>query len=373
MSRRVAPNQATGIVLVGTHPWTNSAFERLLPRTLLPIAHRPLISYALSWLRDGGIRAVAVCGNRETRALEPQLLRHVPQGMTLSYHEDAMPRGAAGSLRDAAAASDADTFVVADGTAIPTTELEDLLMAHQASGAAVTVVVHSEPGRHGNPSVQAPSGMYVFNRRALDLVPARGFYDIKEHLIPQLYRSGERVIAYPAGSVSPRVLDASSYLAVNEWMVERLAMTGGEPEGYVRAGSSLLHTSAVIAEDAVFVGPVIVGSGARVMSGAVVVGPTSIGCDARVGSGALVSRSAIWRRCVLGEQAVADRCILADDTVVEPGTQAFRAVRVASVRREPRMIRHATLEARETGSLEMFRRLGRVLTGAAWSRSASAQ
>ena len=62
-----------------------------------------------------------------------------------------MPRGAAGSLRDAAAASDADTFVVADGTAIPTAELRDLLMAHHASGAAVTVVVHSEPGRNGNP------------------------------------------------------------------------------------------------------------------------------------------------------------------------------------------------------------------------------
>ena len=71
------------------------------------------------------------------------------------------------------------------------------------------------------PGVQVPSGMYVFNREALDVVPGRGFYDIKEHLIPQLYRSGERVIAYPSEGASPRVLDASSYLAVNEWMVEQ--------------------------------------------------------------------------------------------------------------------------------------------------------
>ena len=96
--------------------------------------------------------------------------------------------------------------------------------------------------------------MYVFNRQALDLVPGRGFYDIKEHLIPELYRSGERVIAYAAGGVSPRVLDASSYLAVNEWMVERLVTTGALPEGYVRSGSCLFHSDAVIANDAVFVG-----------------------------------------------------------------------------------------------------------------------
>jgi mannose-1-phosphate guanylyltransferase len=373
MSGCTTPNQAAGIVLVGTHPWTNSAFERLLPRTLLPVAHRPLISYALSWLCEGGIRTVAVCANRETQALESQLLRHVPPGMTLSYHEDPMPRGAAGSLRDAAAASDADIFVVADGTAIPTAKLADLLLAHRASGAAVTVVVHSEPCRNGNPREQVPSGMYVFNRQALDVVPDSGFYDIKEHLLPQLHRAGERVIAYPAEDVSPRVLDASSYLAVNEWMVERLLTTGAQPEGYVRTGDCLFHRDAVIADDAVFVGSAIVGSGAQIMSGAVIVGPSSIGCDATVGHGALVSRSAIWRRCVLGEQAVADRCIVADDTVLDAHTQAFRAVRVTSVRRERRIIRDETLEARETGSLEMFRRLGRILTGATWSRSASVQ
>jgi NDP-sugar pyrophosphorylase family protein len=371
MCDRPIPGQAAGIVLVGTHPWTSSAFERLLPRTLLPVAHRPLISYALSWLRDGGIQAVGVCANRETRALESQLPRHVPPGMTLSYHRDRMPRGAAGSLRDAVAASEADTFVVADGTAIPTAEIRDLLMAHHASGAAVTVVVHSEPGRNGNPCVQVPSGMYVFNRQALDLVPDRGFYDIKEHLIPRLYRSGERVIAYPAGSVSPRVLDASSYLAVNEWMVEHLATTGAPPEGYVRSGSCLFHSNAVIDDDTMFVGPVLVGSGARVMSGAVIVGPTSIGCDATVGRGVLVSRSAIWRRCVLGDQSVADRCILADDAVVDPHTQAFRAVRVGISCREPQTIGEALPEARETRSLELIRRMGRMLADATWSRSPS--
>ena len=62
--------QTAGIVLAGTHPWTNSAFDKLPPRALLPIAHRPLISYALSWLEDGGIHQVAVCANRETQTLQ---------------------------------------------------------------------------------------------------------------------------------------------------------------------------------------------------------------------------------------------------------------------------------------------------------------
>src|SRR5215831_1870342 len=105
-----------GIVLAGTHPWTRSAFDRLPPRPLLPIAHRPLLSYSLSWLRDGGISFAVVSANRETRVLESRLHHHVPDGLMVAYRRDEMPRGAAGALKDAIEGTDAQTFVVADGT-----------------------------------------------------------------------------------------------------------------------------------------------------------------------------------------------------------------------------------------------------------------
>ena len=373
MSARNLFNRTTGIVLVGTHPWTRSAFDKLAPRPLLPVAHRPLVSYALFWLRDGGVLDVAVCANRETQVLESRLHRDVPVGMTVSYHEDPMPRGAAGAIRDAAAASDADTFVIADGTAIPTADLPDLLRAHRAAGAAVTVVVHEECSRNGAASLQVPTGVYVFNREALDAVPATGFYDIKENLIPQLHRSGVRVSAYAVQTASPRVLDASSYLAVNEWMVEHLVTSGAQIEGYQKQGTCLRHRDAIIAEDAVFVGPVLVGPGARVMSGAVIVGPTSIGREAVVGPGVLVSRSAVWRRSLVQENAVADRCIVGDDAVVTAGAQAFRQIKMATPRREPRMVRRAAPALQEAPSLELLRRMSRTLLGASWSRSQTAQ
>jgi mannose-1-phosphate guanylyltransferase len=337
----------------------------------LPVAHRPLISYALAWLHEGAINDVAVCANRETRALRLQLLGHVPEGMRLSYHEDPMPRGAAGSLRDARLASDADTFVVAEGTAIPNVNLVDLLKTHHSSGALVTIVAHTEPGRHGNPAAQVPCGIYVFNRRALDVVPDAGFYDIKENLIPQLYRSGERVTVYTTASAAPRVRDASSYLAVNGWMVEHLVTQGERPEGYLTSGNCLYHSEAMIADDAVFVGPVLVGPGARVMPGAVIVGPSSIGREATIERGALVSRSAIWRRSLVGERAVADRCIVGDDAVVAARSEAIRAVMVAERGRESGMAGKAPFD--EAPSFELLRKVGRMLSGATWSRSPAAQ
>jgi mannose-1-phosphate guanylyltransferase len=337
------------------------------------VAHRPLISYSLLWLRDAGIRNVIVCANRETQAIEARLLSHAPGTMSVSYQEDAMPRGAAGAVRDAAAASDADTFVVAEGTAIPNVDLRELLDAHRASGAVATVVGYSASGRDGGAGVQVASGIYVFNREALNAVPLRGFHDIKENLLPQLYRSGKRVLAYAARSSNPRVMGASSYLAANEWMVDQLVARGEPLEGYRRSGESLIHRDAVVAEDAILVGPVLVAPGARVLAHAVIVGPTSIGCDATVGHSAFVSRSAVWRRSVIGEHAVADRCILGDDSLVAARSQVFRTVMATGSRPSRKPLNEAALTVKESDSLELFRRMGRVLGGGTWSRSPAAQ
>lgn len=360
----------SSIILTGTYPWANSTFDMLLPRPLMPVAHRPLISYALSWLRQGGLDRVAVCANRETRALQTRLLHHVPDGMTLSYFEDPMPRGAAGCASDAAAADEASTFVVADGSAIPTVDLKELVLNHRASGAAATVVVHAESRGSGNPGLQVPAGIYIFERRALEAVPTRGFFDIKEHLIPRLRRAGEKVRTFSTRGAIPRVMCAQTYLAVCDFVVDHLVAAAELPDGYVRVGESLVHCQAYVANDAVTVGPVLIGPGAHIMSGATVIGPTSLGRDVTVSSGALVSRSAVWRRSVIGERAVADRCILSDDTILEADQRAFRSVLTGSRERAfetPAVVQGVGLPA-PAPAFRLSSGTNRWLTSPPWAR-----
>jgi NDP-sugar pyrophosphorylase family protein len=284
-----------------------------------------------------------------------------------------MPRGAAGSARDAALATQGQTFVIADGTSIPRVDLNDVLLKHHTSGAAVTVVVNSEEKR--NAALDVPSGIYVFSRRALEQVPAHGFCDIKETLIPKLYDAGERIVAYEAASATPRVMDAATYMAVNEWMIERLVTEGEEQIGYSRTANGFIHRDAFIADDASIVGPVLVGPGARIESDAVVIGPTSIGREAIVERGALVSRSAVWRRSIVGEYSTADRCIVADDAIVSAGAAAFKDVIVPDRASTLNIdwVERQTLVAPKTGAIEAGARLGRLVFGGSWSRFPAAQ
>lgn len=307
-----------GVIVAGTYRRADSAFDRLLPRPLLPVAHKPLISYGLSWLRHAGITDVAVCGNRETRDLQAQLGRQVPADMSCSYREDPMPRGAAGGVRDASEGEAHDIYVVTDGSCVPTAvELPQLLERHRASGAEATVVVYTQPGRGGAPAAVIPVGIYILSRSALDYIPARGFVDIKEHLIPNLYKAGARVLAYVITQVVPRVLNAQTYLAVNGMVTESLVSGNAVPVGYYRRGEALIHTDTRVAADATLVGPVIIGQGAEIRGNTVVIGPTSIGCDVVINDGALVSRSAVWRRSVIQAGATVDLCVVGDGAVIQ--------------------------------------------------------
>jgi len=329
---RTSPSsRARGIILAGAYRGGRCVLDGLVPRPLLPVAGQPLVAYPLRWMATGGLRGAVVCANTEARAIG-ETLGDTACGLRLEYLEDWSPRGAAGCVRDAGVRTDATTFVVADGTAVPVVDLAGLLEAHRTSRAAVTVVVGA--GRAGR---LQPSGVYVFDRRALLHIPEGGYQDIKEKLIPRLYAAGEVVSTCVAQGLAPRVVDAETYLALNQWVLERACRLRGAPDGFRDVGEAVLHETASVDPTARLLGPVLVGPGASVAAGATLVGPVAIGPGTEVGCSAVVSRSVLWSECRVGSRSFVDRSMLADRAVVEPGSAVIHAVRTEARRERPRL------------------------------------
>jgi NDP-sugar pyrophosphorylase family protein len=339
-------DKVKGIVLAGTYQWGDTAFEGLLPRPLVPVAQVPLINYTLEWLRDSGVREATICANSAGRAVRHYFGDGSRLGMAVKYYEDWSPRGPAGCARDASLHCDAETYVIADGTVIPTVNLEGLLETHAVCQAALTILVHHEPGTER--STASPGGIYIFDRRVFDLIPATGFQDIKEALIPRLYRSSERVVTHTSYGACPRVLNARTYLAVNHWMVERITRRPAPLEDHASRGEALVHHSAQVHPDAKLVGPVLIGPRVSIRAGATIVGPTTVGAESTVSEGALLSRSVTWNRCAIGPGAVVDRCLLADEAIVERNAAMFGALRAPERRIDQNLRNLATSRARAT-------------------------
>jgi len=315
------PHDVCAIVLAGTHQWGDGVFERVLRGPLLPVAHTPLIEYPLQWLRDAGIRTAVLCANSATSALHDALGSGSPESLALRYFEDGEPRGPAGCARDAAVMTDAERFIVLEGTIIPTLDCHALLSAHRASGAAATVVVEFDRRRRGMASGvrRQPAGIYVFEREVLSSVAATGYQDIKEGLLGRLNDAGRHVAMHEVRGLSAKVLDYSSYASVSRWLVSRAVERPTFLPHYFRVGEGMHHPTAFVHPSARLVGPVLLAAGARVEDDAVIVGPATIGQRSIVGSGAIVTRSFVWDDCVVGDGAIVDSSVLADRSLVTPG------------------------------------------------------
>jgi NDP-sugar pyrophosphorylase family protein len=325
--------RAHGIILAGAYPAGQCALDRLGPRPLLPVAQQPLVTYALRWMASGGLRDATICANTEARSIRAALGASA-FGLRLDFVEDWSPRGTAGCVRDAGLTTGARTFVVADGTAVPVVDLLELLEGHAASRAAITVVVGADTAGR-----LRPAGLYVFDRRTFDHVPEEGFHDIKEKLIPRLHAAGEAVSTHVARGVPPRVVNADTYLALNQWVVERASRHREAPEGYRSLGETVLHETSSVDPSARLLGPVLLGPDVTVKAGATLVGPVSIGRGTTVGRRAVVSRSVAWNDCVFGDDSFVDRSMLADRAVVEPGASVISAMKTDGRRREARASR----------------------------------
>ena len=328
-------DNVVGIVLAGAYPSADGMFSISVPRPLLPVAQIPVIAYVLRWLRDGSVERATICANSASRAISACIRDGSSLGLQIEYAEDPTPRGPAGCARDAALAYDADTFVVVEATVIPDLDLPALVSAHRTSGAAVTTVVHyAARGSAGESRVATPAGMYVFARRALELVPPFGFQDIKEHLLPLLGRRHERVAAYSSPKFSPRVLNAETYLAVNHWMIERMPghqmfERWGPP---TIADDVVAHPSADIHPTARTIGPAVFGPRVSIGANALIVGPTSLGADTRVADGAVVSRSVIWNDSHVGEHAFVDASVVGSRIAIDAGVALHGEVRMNRVK-----------------------------------------
>jgi mannose-1-phosphate guanylyltransferase len=327
----VEPSGVRGIVLAGVHAWGGCALEQLVARPLLPVAARPLIWHILSWIRRSGVVETTVCGNSDTIVLRRTLGNGSALDLSLGYCEDLMPRGPAGCARDAALETDAGTFLVVDGTVLPCIDSAALLDAHTEGRAAVTMVVspaESTGGRSGE--AQEPIGIYLFSRAALEEVPSKGYQDIKETLISNLYGAGKRVVTHVVARDScRRVTDAASYFSVNTWALELMAAHSEAPEGYGLVNGAWLHSSARVHPAARLVGPVLVGAASEIEAGVIIVGPSTIGSQCSIGRQALVSRSAVWDRCCVGRGAIVDHSILTDDAHVDATTVVRQTLSVS--------------------------------------------
>ncbi|MFZ4764850.1 MAG: sugar phosphate nucleotidyltransferase [Roseimicrobium sp.] len=268
-----------------------------VPKPLVPVFHRPLITYAFDHLLDAGVAEFIVNTHHLPEAYTEAFPQHCYRGAQITFrHEPVLLETAGGIANIGDLVRDAP-FVVYNGDILTDLPLAPLLAAHERSGNLATLALRSTgPGRHiaydaasgritdirgklgtGQPGSHQFTGIYVLSPEFLRHLTLGKI----ESVIPiwlELIRQGA-----PIGGV---VLDEGHW-----WDL-------GDRANYLQAHQAMPQHEPAISPEA-HIDPSARLTGLNVIAAGATVGPGAVLQDCILWQGARVEAGATLTRCIV--------------------------------------------------------------------------
>jgi len=144
------------VILAGGRGTRLAPLTMIVPKPLVPIGHVPVLEVLLRQLSDQGFSEAILSVDYLADLIRAYVAQRseLTRRMTISTVQDEVPTGTAGPLAGIEGLD--ETFVVLNGDVLTTLDIRDLVAAHRASGAMLTVATHKR-------SVRVPLGVLEIN------------------------------------------------------------------------------------------------------------------------------------------------------------------------------------------------------------------
>ncbi len=310
-----------------------------LPKPMAPILGEPALAHIITLLCKNGIYDAAL-----TLKYMPEQIMNTFRdcfcGVNLKYYIEKEPLGTAGGVKNASEFFDGDILVIS-GDCICDLDLKAAYEYHKKKNAHLTVLLKtvSDPLSFGTAlcdpdgrirgfcekpswdevrSNAVNTGIYIFDRSLLELIPKNTMYDFSKDLFPQMLKKGCRLYGYECEGDWCDIGSLEEYRRCNiealggkyslfssvrqrhgcfDSVVSDTAMLGADSKCIasvlhdgVKIGKGCDITGCVICHDAV------IGDGVRIEQGCV------IGSGAKIANGVHISEDVIIPcGCVIDE------------------------------------------------------------------------
>ena len=200
------------VVLAGGKGTRLEPYTTILPKPLMPIGEMPILEVLLRQMKRAGINHVVLTVGHLASLLRAYFGDGAKWDLDITYSQEQKPLGTAGPI---ALVQGLDkTFLVTNGDVLTTLDIKKLIAFHRQKGGIATIAAHRRQVKidlgviqwDGNERVsgyiEKPTtdytvsmGVYVFEPRVLDYIPAGQYLDFPD-LILKLIANGETVSGY---------------------------------------------------------------------------------------------------------------------------------------------------------------------------------
>lgn len=293
-----------------------------MPKPALPVCGIPAISRSFAQLAGCGIESAAVTVREHADVIE----NADRCGLYVECIKESTPLGSAGGIRNIVDRL-ADTVVVIPGDAVFEFDLRSVIEKHKTNGHAVTVVLtrSDTPAEYGTVIVRGGvvtgfmekaswadtltdlvnTGIYVFQRSVLEMIPQGVPFDFAADFFPMLRRKGVRIHGFETDGYWCDIGSPADYYAAN------MHFSGGKS---IFGKDCSVAPGAAVKSSIIFDG-VTVGN-SRVENAIVCSG-------AEIGDGCIIPRG-----CVIGGGCIIeDGAALSEGLKLRPGTHVRAGTR----------------------------------------------
>jgi mannose-1-phosphate guanylyltransferase len=321
------------LILVGGEGTRLRPLTDSVPKSVMPLAGRPFLSYMIDWLgRHGVDEVVLACGFKADQVREVLGEGGTPR---LRYVEEPEPRGTAGAIKFASEEL-SGRFLALNGDVLTDLDLTTLMSFHEQRGSTATLGLYpvkdatgyglvrraedgavleflEKPEQPGPGEINA--GTYVLEHAVLDLIPDGEMVSIERDVFPRMI--GEGLYGLPLDGYWMDIGTPDRYLQATWDILERRVQTAlGER---LDAEGRLVAEDVEVGAGANLAGPALVEDGSRIGDRAVVGPRVAIGPECEIGAHATVESSVLHAGCRFGVKATLRGAIVAAGVEVAPG------------------------------------------------------
>jgi exosortase len=305
--------QIKAVILVGGHDFGRCPVASRLNRALWPIIDKPALQYMIEGIFRQGVRRFVVCYGGSAQELQNAV--NLPDGVEVEYQTERLPRGTAGCLKDALSPEKDEILVVFQSMFVPVPDIAKLMAEHHKGDGGITLFFYPE-SNGGALADAAP--VYVCEPSIVNYVPATGYFDLKEGLVPALVRADKKIGAASFNQPAASFRDWREYVNVILDYAQN------------NQGSNMICQTAEVAPSARLTGTVVIGHHVRVGDNAVLIGPVVLGQDCSVGAGAFISESVVWQGAQIGTRCLVEGALVDAGKAVKAGSSCRGSVLACS-------------------------------------------
>jgi NDP-sugar pyrophosphorylase family protein len=313
---------------------------RSLPKPLVPVVGKPVMGHLIDLLRRHGVTDIMVNVQYLGQKIIDTIGNGHSYGVPVHYSVEDQLWGDAGGVKRVEAffregVPADEPFLVIGGDDLTDTDITRVVAEHRMKGALATLAVtpveetsefgiavadehgfitrfQEKPKRGEAFSNLANTGIYVFQQRVFDYIPAATFFGFGNNVLPAIMEAREPVLAVPSDSYWQDVGNLTIYRQAQRDCID------GRVETELPRGAELVEDNCVVC------------AGARVEGS--ISDYTIVGANAVVERGATVKNSVLWDGAVVKAGTYLEDCVVGNGVTVASSHGIFRGLIVEPTR-----------------------------------------